>query len=284
MKKNLVRFKNVIAVATLLLIIVLNHPVSTAQNPDSDRDLSKIETNNYLSTQKSPNLEILADNDLLPVPKIHPLPISLAKWSVPNNQEDYFTNIKTTTLGYLIWSQFPVKIYLEKPTAPLDNSASSIRQQQWLENVKNAIAEWNKYIFLQEIDNRELADIIVVRSTPARDVKINPETGLYHIPRAITAQTTYQFYWQENKILSHRMYIQVSPDLSNQAILAATRHEFGHALGIWGHSPNLDDALYFSQVRNFPSISVRDINTLKKIYQQPTRLGWLFEEELTTNK
>ncbi|XTZ12993.1 MAG: peptidase, partial [cyanobacterium endosymbiont of Rhopalodia inflata] len=34
------------------------------------------------------------------------------------------------------------------------------------------------------------------------------------------------------------------------------------------------DALYFSQVRSLSPISVRDVNTLKKIYQQPTRLGW----------
>ena len=34
------------------------------------------------------------------------------------------------------------------------------------------------------------------------------------------------------------------------------------------------DALYFSQVPNPPSISARDINTLKRIYQQPTLLGW----------
>jgi predicted Zn-dependent protease len=32
--------------------------------------------------------------------------------------------------------------------------------------------------------------------------------------------------------------------------------------------------MYFSQVREPPPISARDINTLKRIYQQPTRLGW----------
>jgi predicted Zn-dependent protease len=31
---------------------------------------------------------------------------------------------------------------------------------------------------------------------------------------------------------------------------------------------------YFSQVRNPPPISPRDVNTLKRIYQQPTSLGW----------
>ena len=70
------------------------------------------------------------------------------------------------------------------------------------------------------------------------------------------------------------MTIEISPGLSQLAILAATRHELGHALGIWGHSLHQNDALYFSQVSDFPPISPRDINTLKKIYQQPTQIGW----------
>ncbi|MDJ0689518.1 MAG: peptidase [Xenococcaceae cyanobacterium MO_188.B32] len=241
-----------IAIATIILVIILNHNVLKAE-------------------QKLNNL----DSSLLPLAKVHPLPTSLAHWDNKNNQEDYFTQIKPTPLGYLIWSQFPVKIYLAKPTESPDNSASNLRQQQWLEAVKKAIAEWNIYLPLQEIENPELADIIITRSTPERKVKYNPATRLYDIPRAITAQTSYQFYWQDHKILSHRMTIKVSPNLSQQAILAATRHELGHALGIWGHSPHQNDALYFSQVRDFPPISARDINTLKKIYQQPTRLGWI---------
>lgn len=240
-----------IAIATILSVIISNHNISQAEQKSNDLDSS-----------------------LLPIAKIHPLPISLAQWENNHNQEDYFTQIKPTPIGYLIWSQFPVKIYLAKPTKSPDNSASDIRQQQWVEGVKKAIAEWNIYLPLQEIESPELANIIIARSTPARKVKYNPATGLYDIPRAITAQTSYQFYWQDQKVLSHRMIIKVSPNLSQQAILAASRHELGHALGIWGHSSHQNDALYFSQVRDFPPISARDINTLKKIYQQPTRIGW----------
>ncbi len=47
----------------------------------------------------------------------------------------------------------------------------------------------------------------------------------------------------------------------------------GHALGIWGHSQLETDALYFSQVRKPAFISVRDVNTLKKVYEQSTALG-----------
>ena len=214
----------------------------------------------------------------IPSPKIHPLPPSLAQWQMVEDVEDYFSQIETTTVGYLVWSQFPLKIHLEQPTS-LDNSASSLRFQQWVIAIREAIQEWNNYLPLVEIDNPETADIIITRSQVEREIELDRETGLYKIPRAITAQTSYEFYLSSDThpILRHRMQVEISPDLGQNATLATARHELGHALGIWGHSDLQTDALYFSQVSAPPPISPRDLNTLKKIYQQPTSLGWQIE-------
>ena len=115
-----------------------------------------------------------------------------------------------------------------------------------------------------------------MRSPVEREIKLNPDTGLYDIPRAIAAQTTYDFYLQkERSILAHRMTVKINPTSVGRSLLATVRHELGHALGIWGHSPQETDVLYYSQVREPLPISPRDINTLKKVYQQPTRLGWV---------
>ncbi len=238
-----------LALATTVLVVIIGLPKLAAQSP------------------LTPNL---------PPPRIHPLPTSLTQWQSPNNTEDYFAQIETTPLGYLIWSKFPIKVYLEQPKNLQDNSASNLRFQQWVEAVRKAIAEWNIYLPLTEVAEPKLADIAIARSSPSREIKLNRETGLYDIGRATTARTSYKFYLQEDNppILSHRMAIEIDPSLSQHSILAAARHELGHALGIWGHSPQQTDALYFSQVRDSPFISSRDINTLKKIYQQPTRLGW----------
>ncbi len=213
---------------------------------------------------------------VLPPLRVHALPPSLTQWQDPQRSGDYFDVIIPSPVGYLIWSELPIKIYFDHPANPDDPAASTRRFQQWVESVKVAIAEWNAYLPLVEVNCPELADIRLERAEPPIGATFDPTTGQSTIARARSAQTRYEFYLQPTtpERLRHRMNVKISPGLSQASILSATRHELGHALGIWGHSPDETDALYFSQVRNSPSISARDINTLRKIYQQPTRLGW----------
>ena len=218
----------------------------------------------------------------LPHPQPHPLPPSLKKWQDVTNAGDYFSAIKPTPVGYLVWSEFPIKVYVEKPKDSQEISASIERFKTWVNGVLQTIEEWNIYLPLSVVSDPEIADITVLRSRPPIQATFNQETGKFDIPRARTAETRYQFYVKSTgdgeKILSHKFTIFLSPDQSLDYTIATIRHELGHALGIWGHSPLETDVLYFSQVRNPPQISVRDINTLKLIYQQPTRLGWKIEE------
>jgi predicted Zn-dependent protease len=195
--------------------------------------------------------------------KNHPLPSTLARWQDKTNSGDYFSEIKPTKYGYLIWSQFPVKVYLETP-----NINNSNQSQQWINAVSQTIEEWNNYLPLKIVENPEEADIKIIRKSPP--LKFTPGNKF---PRARSAETRYTTY-TKNNTLYHRFTILLSPSQAGKYLLAASRHELGHALGIWGHSKNQGDALYFSQVRNPPLVSARDVNTLKKIYQQSTNLGW----------
>jgi predicted Zn-dependent protease len=215
----------------------------------------------------------------LTTPRVHPLPPSLVMLnpSIDNDSSDYFAEIKPTPLGYLVWSQFPLRIYLDQP--PVDISISEQeRFTSWTQAVETSLQEWRQYLPLEIVTEAASADIEILRSFPPQRATRNPTTGILEIPRAAAAQTRYQFYLQTpERILTHRFTIYLSPSQTSEYTLATARHELGHALGIWGHSPLETDIMYFSQVRTPPPISPRDINTLRRIYQQPTQLGWQVE-------
>ena len=196
--------------------------------------------------------------NFLTASKSHPLPTTLRQWQDPTNNGDYFEQIKSTEVGYLIWSQFPVKVYIE-----------NTQIQAWLQTIA-AVQEWNVYLPLQIVEKPEIADIVISFQIPPLR-KAN-------LLRARSALTSYQLYIDRvspsASVLSHRCKVILSPHQPSRYIKAAALHELGHALGIWGHSLVPSDALYFSQVPNPPKVSARDVNTLKRIYQQPTRLGW----------
>ena len=44
-------------------------------------------------------------------------------------------------------------------------------------------------------------------------------------------------------------------------------HEFGHAIGLWGHSPDSRDAEFHTSTKEHPSL--QDINTLLRVYATP---------------
>lgn len=210
---------------------------------------------------------------IAPIPplQVHPLPATLEQWQ-PEQQDDYFSSLTSSPVGALIWTEFPIKVYLDRPSTLEGENTSFLA---WVKAVETAIGQWNIYLPMVEILGKDRADIIITRDFPPIGATFNPETGQLEIPRARTAQTRYDLATTQSQppILIHRMTVEISPRLSESSLLSAARHELGHALGIWGHSPVETDALYFSQVRNSPDISVRDINTLKRVYRQPTRLG-----------
>ena len=215
--------------------------------------------------------------ETLPVLKAHPLPLSLAQWSDPSNRGDYFDRVQKTQPDYLVWSEFPIKVYVQSIEA--SEVANPARAQAWIKAVSQAVQEWSVYLPLQVVNQVEVADIVVRRSF----LPLRATSGQRSVPQRIrAAETRYELYKKSLPnalvVLAHRCLVVVQPNQAGTYVLASARHELGHALGIWGHSSLETDALYFSQVRNPPLISPRDINTLKRIYEQPTRLGWATPE------
>jgi len=264
-----------VAIATSLLVIFTQLQAVKAHNGL----LAWGKHNFQLPTPDA--LVVAAESSLssLPTPQTHPLPTPLAQWQDTTGTGDYFSEVKLTPVGYLVWSQFPVKIYVEQPTDSTESPSSLQRFQNWVDAVLQAVREWSVYLPLEVVAQPAAADISILRSRPPLQASLNRETGKLNLPRARSAQTRYEFYLRSaveaaEEVLSHRFTIKLSPDQTVEYTIATARHELGHALGIWGHSPLETDTMYFSQVRNSPQISARDINTLKRIYEQPTPLGW----------
>ena len=213
-------------------------------------------------------------DEQLPALQVHPLPPSLSQWR-SDSSENYLAAIQPTLVGYLIWSRFPVKVFIE----PVSGTDLSDRSQEWVNAVGQAVKEWQAYLPLEFVSVPAQANISFWRNTPPlRQESQASQTNQAARPfRAQAAETRYELFVDRSispAILSHRFTIRLRSGQTATYILASARHELGHALGIWGHSTSPTDVMYFSQVRNPPLISKHDINTLKQIYQQPTRLGW----------
>jgi len=211
----------------------------------------------------------------LPPERTYPLPSRLEavlenQIAGQNSGEDYLNEIRPSPQGYLLWSTWPVQVYLE-PSRAEPGTAEAQRQASWQTQAEAAIADWSRYLPLEMTDDLTQANITILRQQPP----LRWDNG--QLGRARHAETRFRITAardaQGQPCLSHQQTVYVGDRQGPQQLRGTLRHELGHALGLWGHSPYADDALYAGQIADPPAISKRDLNTLRRLYRQPTRLG-----------
>jgi predicted Zn-dependent protease len=183
---------------------------------------------------------------------------------------DYFDQIQKVKVGYLLWKEFPVRVAID-PTGP----------PRWQTAVRAGVEAWQPYFPIEIVNptDRRTAQIRI----QAERFKLVRSPGSKELPRFRAAETRYNILPilpdVPTQVLRHEMLIALPPGQADGVMQSAARHEMGHALGLWGHSMDANDVMYFAQVKSPPSISPRDLRTLKRIYEQPTRLGETLHSE-----
>ncbi len=144
----------------------------------------------------------------------------------------------------LYWEVFPVRVYFVR-----DEYYSELLRMYAL----NGFTQWveasaNKIRFV-EVENPDDAQITV---------RFDPQStgGL----------TTYSYYPSSGQLVKAEIKVGIAS--SNPVdIQSISAHEFGHALGIAGHSSNPNDMMYPTFVSNRPlQVTEQDFNTLRTAY------------------
>jgi Matrixin. len=144
----------------------------------------------------------------------------------------------------LYWERFPVTVYFERDANYSDYYRTLALQgfDQWVEATGYVV----RY---RQVDSSDGAQIRVVFKPDTRN-------GL----------TTYTYYPSSGKLISAKVEIGVRGN-NPIDIRSVAAHEFGHAIGIGGHSQNPDDMMYPNFVSNVPlQITPSDLNTVKTAY------------------
>ena len=157
-----------------------------------------------------------------------------------------------------------------------------------LAEIRYAMNVWetasNGKIRFQETETLEQADIRVTPTDSGRLRFLDTQLGSAELTRL--AQNTYTVSGADVQIQSNNtgqssntsvdFTVEVilvlesdgtTGELTQEEMRTVCLHEFGHAIGLWGHSPDNLDVCHATATAQHPT--ERDINTLRKLYNTP---------------
>ncbi len=173
-----------------------------------------------------------------------PVPTTSTSTSTTCNNSTYTPNY-ASSVTLLHWSLFPISVFFKQ-----DAQFSTARRNL-------ALAGFNRWV--AATGNR--SDYTVVSSASNADVVVSfyKFTG----GSGDTLGTTTVSYSGDNVIRSATVELGITGDNSDDTLTAA--HEYGHALGITGHSPTETDLMYFTGNLS-GAVTTRDLNTALTAY------------------
>jgi hypothetical protein len=153
---------------------------------------------------------------------------------------DYAASLR----NQIAWDRFPLQVFFER-----DKNYRPDRQACVVRGMERWTAATHGFVRFEQADSRTAADVVV---------RFDPSSN--------DGYTTTHFTNGEITTADVRVGVKrgSSPDME-----AIASHEFGHVLGIDGHSSDKGDLMYPVHRMGAPyRVSARDLNTLARIYPQ----------------
>ena len=212
---------------------------------------------------------------------------------------DYFEQVTLFSGGRITrFTQMPIRVHIS-PT---------LKALPYLAEIRYALRTWETAtdgkIRFQETETLEQADIRVTSTYTGRLSFLDTQLGSAELTRleqgTYTVSGTNAQAQSKNADQSSNTAVDftvevilvlesdgTTGELSQEKMRTVCLHEFGHAIGLWGHSPSNDDVCHAMATAQHPT--PRDINTLLKIYNTPLHTPQhdiaidLLKKEIQTN-
>lgn len=176
------------------------------------------------------------------------------------NLENYLVELDSTH----VWkkSLLPLKVFVISESTEVRGEISALKVV-----TKDAATEWceasNNKLSCIFVGNAADANILVEYTTDPSKVRKDHSMG-------VSGSTSVRLEKGTGEIVAAEMKILVLD--SGQNLASARKnclHEFGHALGLQGHSDNNKDLMFFiSELKTVPTtLSKRDKETMKSLYR-----------------
>lgn len=247
--------------------------LNLAPKQAQDREIV-IETIKYLSHLLKHGEEALKSSDYLPIVKTkHEGKDLYVRWDLSKPLKIYFypavgvsafrNEYKQTFIeGAKVWQEVLPDLNFEiidnSGIKKLPSKKAKEKEKELLEQAQITVVFPSKFKIKGD-PNNPVASQIEVQSFPIiRDKKNFRVLGVIMVSPFI--------YYQAQIAISLEALSKLSSNEQLKKLKILSAKETGHALGLWGFSPNPEDLMFEGQVNEL-KLSERDKNTMKKLYE-----------------